>query len=252
MARHRGPGHQAGRHHRRDRDRQGHHGGGGGRRGQGVEAADSRGHRRRQGQHAHRGAGWRRQRQAHPCFAPCGGRHAPGRRPRVLCRGQASPFVGDGRTGSRARDRARHRDRIADHARGAARCHGRGDAARPRRVPDGRGGGAVPGRLQDQPGAARGVRAQTGDRHADHRAGFCRRRRRRRHGRPETDRRVHDLELRHAGDRPDHQLGRQDALYVGRPARLPDRVPRTRTARPPALPPSTASASRPGMRTCPA
>ena len=47
---------------------------------------------------------------------------------------------------------------IADHARGAARCHGRGDAARPRRVPDGRGGGAVPGRLQDQPGPARGVR----------------------------------------------------------------------------------------------
>ena len=50
----------------------------------------------------------------------------------------------------------------ADHARGAARRHGRGDAARPRRVPDGRGGGAVPGRLQDQPGPARGVRARSG------------------------------------------------------------------------------------------
>ena len=68
--------------------------------------------------------------------------------------------------------------------------------------------------------------AQARDRHADHRAGLCRRRRRRGHGRPEADRRVHDLELRHAGDRPDHQLGRQDALHVRRPDRLPDRVPR--------------------------
>ena len=34
---------------------------------------------------------------------------------------------------------------------------------------------------------------------------------------PAADRRVHDLQLRHAGDRPDHQLGRQDALHVRRP-----------------------------------
>ena len=79
---------------------------------------------------------------------------------------------------------ARHRDHHADHARGAARRHGRGDAPRPGRVPDGRGGGAVPGRLQDQPGPARGVRRQARDRHADHRAGLCRHRRRRGHGRP--------------------------------------------------------------------
>ena len=45
-------------------------------------------------------------------------------------------------------------------------------------------------------------------------------------GGPEADRRVHDLQLRHAGDRPDHQLGRQDALHVGRPDGLPDRLPR--------------------------
>ncbi len=48
---------------------------------------------------------------------------------------------------------------------------------------------------------------------------------------PEADRRVHDLQLRHAGDRPDHQLGRQDALYVRRPDGLPDRVPRAERRR---------------------
>ena len=43
---------------------------------------------------------------------------------------------------------------------------------------------------------------------------------------PEADRRVHDLQLRHAGDRPHHQLGGQDPLHVRRPARRADRVPR--------------------------
>ena len=42
----------------------------------------------------------------------------------------------------------------------------------------------------------------------------------------EAGRRIHDLQLRHAGDGPDHQLRRQDALYVGRPDGLLDRVPR--------------------------
>ena len=32
-----------------------------------------------------------------------------------------------------------------------------------------------------------------------------------------SHRRVHDLEFRDAGDRPDHQFRRQDALHVGRP-----------------------------------
>ena len=65
------------------------------------------------------------------------------------------------------------------------------------------------------------------------------------------DRRIHDLQLRHAGDRPDHQLRRQDALHVGRPDALPDRVPRTQRRRRRASPPSTARTIRPGTRTCP-
>jgi hypothetical protein len=43
--------------------------------------------------------------------------------------------------------------------------------------------------------------------------------------------RVHDLQLRHAGDRPHHQFGRQDQLHVGRPDALPDRVPRAERRR---------------------
>ena len=82
------------------------------------------------------------------------------------------------------------------------------------------------GAYKVSPGPARRVRRQARHRHADHRAGLRRHRRRRGDGRPEADRRVHDLELRHAGDRPDHQLGRQDALHVRRPDGLPDRVPR--------------------------
>ncbi len=60
-----------------------------------------------------------------------------------------------------------------------------------------------------------------GGRHADHRARVRRRRRRRGDGRAAAGHRVHDLELRAAGDRPDRQLGRQDALHVGRPGRVP-------------------------------
>jgi hypothetical protein len=37
--------------------------------------------------------------------------------------------------------------------------------------------------------------------------------------------RVHDLQLCDAGDRPDRQLGRQDALHVGGPDLVPHRVP---------------------------
>ncbi len=47
---------------------------------------------------------------------------------------------------------------------------------------------------------------------------------------PQADRRVHDLQLRHAGDRPGHQLRGEDALHVRRPARLLDRVPRPQRA----------------------
>ena len=45
-------------------------------------------------------------------------------------------------------------------------------------------------------------------------------------GRAEADHRVHDLQLRDAGDRPHHQFGGQDQLHVGRADALPDRVPR--------------------------
>ena len=49
-------------------------------------------------------------------------------------------------------------------------------------------------------------------------------------GRPPAGHRVHDLELRAARHRPAGQLGRQDALHVGRPGRRPGRVPRARAA----------------------
>ena len=71
-------------------------------------------------------------------------------------------------------------DRHDDGARGAARRDGRGDAARRQRAAARRGGRRIPGRLQGQPGPAAGIRAAPRDRHADHRAGFCRARGRRR------------------------------------------------------------------------
>ena len=50
-------------------------------------------------------------------------------------------------------------------------------------------------------------------------------------GGPAADRRVHDLQLRDAGDRPHHQFGREDQLHVGRADALPDRVPRAQRRR---------------------
>ena len=79
-----------------------------------------------------------------------------------------------------------------------------------------------------------------GDRHPDHRARLRRPRRRRGHGGPEADRRVHDLQLRHAGDRSDYQFGRQDPLHVRRPDHAARSCSAAPTARPPASPPSTA------------
>ena len=92
--------------------------------------------------------------------------------------------------------------------------------------------------------------AAAGHRHADHRARLHRHGGRRGAERAAADRRVHDLQLRHAGDGPDHQLGGQDAVHVGRPDGLPDRVPRpqrrggARRAR------STRNAMRAGTRMC--
>ncbi len=149
-----------------------------------------------------------------------------------------------------ARARLSGRDRDDDGPRGAARRHGRGDAPRRTGLPDGRGGRRIPGRLQGQPGPARRVRAQAGDRHPDHRARLHRPRRRRGLRRAAADRRVHDLQLRHAGDRPDHQLGGQDPLHVGRPdARRPSSSAAP-TARPPGSPPSIRRTIRAGTRTC--
>ena len=67
----------------------------------------------------------------------------------------------------------------------------------------------------------------------DHRARLRGPRRRGRHGGPEADRGVHDLELRHAGHRSHHQLRGQNALYVGRPDQMLDRVPRPQRRRRP-------------------
>jgi pyruvate/2-oxoglutarate dehydrogenase complex dihydrolipoamide acyltransferase (E2) component len=98
---------------------------------------------------------------------------------------------------------------------------------------DGRGSRRISGRLQGDPGPARGVRPEARDRYADHRVRLCRPRHGRGDGRPQADRRVHDLQLRDAGDRPHRELGRQDQLYVRRPDALPDRVPRPERRREP-------------------
>ncbi len=148
----------------------------------------------------------------------CGGQE----RGRSTCRGGA-----EDRSRRRSGHSGRHRDGLDHGARSAARRHGRGNAPRRRCLRHGRGGRRVPGRLQDHARAAAGVRAAPRRRYADHRARLCRRRRRCGDGRAEADRRVHDLQLRHAGDRPDHQLRRQDALYVRRPDGRADRLPRT-------------------------
>ncbi len=118
-----------------------------------------------------------------------------------------------------------NRDGEAHRPRGAARCDGRGNARRRPRLRDGRGGRAISGRVQGDAGVARRVRRPPRHRHADHRIWLCRRRHRCGDGRPAPDHRVHDVQLRHAGDRPHHQLGRQDQLHVRRPDALPDRVP---------------------------
>ncbi len=97
---------------------------------------------------------------------------------------------------------------------------------RPDRLRHGRGGRRVSGRVQGHAGPARRVRPGARRRHADHRIRLRRPRHRRGDGRAQADRRVHDVQLRDAGDRPHHQLGRQDQLHERRPDALPDRLPR--------------------------
>ena len=64
------------------------------------------------------------------------------------------------------------------------------------------------------------------------------------------DRRVHDLELRHAGDRPHRQLRRQDALHVRRADALPHRVSRPERRGGPRRGPAQPGFLQPGTRTC--
>ena len=138
----------------------------------------------------------------------------------------------------RSRSSGRRRDGRDDRPPGAQRGDGRGAAPRPRRLRHGRGGRRVSGRLQDHPGPAAGVRSAAHRRYADHRARLCRPRDRRGLCRAAADRRVHDLELCHAGDRPDHQQRGQAALHVGRAGDGADRLPRPQRRR--------------GARRCPA
>ncbi len=157
----------------------------------------------------------------------------------TTCRSRAE--AGAPAPAARAPNRGdRRRDGDDLHARSLARRHGRGDASRQGRLPHGRGGRELSGRLQDQPGAAGGVRRQTRHRHAHHRAGLCRRGHRSGVCRLETHRRVHDLELRHASDRPDRQLGCENPLHVGwrdaRARRVPRPQRRSRPRRRPAQP----------------
>ena len=75
-----------------------------------------------------------------------------------------------GRSGSSRR----HRNGDHDRARSVARRHGGGNAPRPGRVRDGRGGRRISGRLQGHAGVAAGIRCRARHRYADHRAWLCR------------------------------------------------------------------------------
>ena len=69
-------------------------------------------------------------------------------------------------------------------------------------------------------------------RHADLRVRLHRRRHRRGHGRAAPGGGDDDVQLLAARPRPDRQLGRQDALHVGRPVPRPHRDPRPGRRRP--------------------
>ena len=137
-------------------------------------------------------------------------RRAPRTRAPATCRDAAAP-----RKIPKTRSRANNgRDALP---RGAERGHAGGDASGRVGVPDGRGRGRLPGRLQGQRGDARGVRGEARARHADLGEHDRRDGGRRGDGRAAPDRRDHDRQLRAAGDGPDHQLGRAHPLHVRRP-----------------------------------
>ena len=173
---------QGRRRDRRDRDRQGDHGGRGGRRRQAGARSWCRQAPRREGQHADRAAAAARTRTPARCAGRASRRPQPPRRPSRAAPAQPQPRHRPRRSrrrrvGAEPDDQRRHPDH--DRARSPARRHGRGDAPRSDRLPDGRGSRRVPGRLQGQPGPAGGIRRQARHRHADHRAWLRRARRRR-------------------------------------------------------------------------
>ena len=88
-------------------------------------------------------AGRRRRKSAPPAAAKAEAPHE----------GRKGADRAGGRRRARSGSARRHRDDHPDHPRSAARRHGRGDAARRRRLPDGRRGRGISGRLQ---GHARG------------------------------------------------------------------------------------------------
>ena len=174
---------QVRRHHRRDRDRQGHHGGRGGGRGRPGQDPGPGRHRRRAREREDR-ASWpprartwrpRRAGGGSPAAAaqsnvaaeaprparsrPRPRRSAP-RAERACDRSGRARLADAGRLRRLRRDPGRDRDGLHDHARSAPRRHGRGDAPRREGLRHGRGGRRVPGRLQGHPGPAAGVRAR--------------------------------------------------------------------------------------------
>ena len=69
---------------------------------------------------------------------------------------------------------------------------------------------------------------------------------------PEADRRIHDLQLRHAGDGPDRSIRRPRRSTCPAARWAARSSSAARTAPPRASPPSTARTIRPGTRTFPA
>ena len=139
----------------------------------------------------------------------------------------------DGRTAAPAtKTKCSTKTDQADRARSAARRHGGRDArATTRSSSLARKSRSTRAPTRLARACCRNSARPPRHRHPHYRARLYRPRRRRRVDGPEADRRVHDLQLRHAGDRPHHQLRRQDAVHVRRPDGLPDRVPRAERCR---------------------
>ena len=232
--------------HRRDRDRQGHDGVRGGRRGDGREDPDRRGHRGGEGEHADRGAARGGRGRLGGAAARCGAgrdrRRARGGAGRPRCRRsrrwrapsrRASPRCPRARKFRTQTVREALRDAMAEEMRRDGDVFLMGEE-----VAEYQGAYKISQGLLDEFGARRVIDTPitehgfTGLAVGAAFAGL------------QADRRVHDLQLRAAGDRPDHQLGGEDALHVGRPDGQPDRLPRPERRRRAGRARSTATTSR--------